>query len=197
MYASWKPSCTFCAKSWSWTWIIEPWRSEVSVLCVARTRIANEPIVTRLSWGGSLRAGTGNSAADGQPADACHLIGRWRLLGQAASGTSRSGCSAVGCWMLRGQGASGRGDGCVVAGGAGDPTACDAPASGRWPSGMPPATLRELHRGTTDRLTHPRLHRRRPDRRRPHQHRGGDPPQGLRHDEPNYRLGNAAACFRR
>jgi hypothetical protein len=26
----------------------------------------------------------------------------------------------------------------VVAGGAGDPTACDEPASGSWPSGMPP-----------------------------------------------------------
>ena len=34
MYASWKLSSTLCAKSWSCTWIIEPWRSEVSVLCV-------------------------------------------------------------------------------------------------------------------------------------------------------------------
>ena len=34
MYASWKFSSTFCPKSWSKTWIIEPCRSEVSVLCV-------------------------------------------------------------------------------------------------------------------------------------------------------------------
>jgi hypothetical protein len=28
MYASWKLSATFWAKSWSYTWIIEPWRSD-------------------------------------------------------------------------------------------------------------------------------------------------------------------------
>src|SRR5664279_5044516 len=42
MYASWKVSSTFCPKSWSKTWIIEPWRSEVRVLWVdwvAYTRI--------------------------------------------------------------------------------------------------------------------------------------------------------------
>jgi hypothetical protein len=34
MNASWNDSLTFCSKSSSYTWIIDPWRSEVSVLCV-------------------------------------------------------------------------------------------------------------------------------------------------------------------
>ena len=34
MYASWKVASTFWLKSWSQTWIIEPCRSEVSVLWV-------------------------------------------------------------------------------------------------------------------------------------------------------------------
>ena len=34
MYASWNISSTFCPNSWSNTWIIEPWRSEVRVLWV-------------------------------------------------------------------------------------------------------------------------------------------------------------------
>jgi transposase InsO family protein len=64
--------------------------------------------------------------------------------------------------------------------------------------GLQPASHRRLQprpedrhrRGRPDRLPDLRLRRRGPHRRRPHQHRGGDPTQGLRHDEPHYRLGN-------
>ena len=66
MYASWKVSSTFCVKSWSHTWIIDPCRSEVSVLwvdCVEYTRTR-----ARAGSGTSRRSSkTSSSAASTGP----------------------------------------------------------------------------------------------------------------------------------
>ena len=68
MYASWNASATFWSKSWSKTWIIEPCRSAVRVLCVdcvayTRTRaLAGSGISRRFSSSSSV-GGLSASAA--------------------------------------------------------------------------------------------------------------------------------------
>ncbi len=73
MYASWKVSSAFWAKSWSQTWIMEPCRSEVSVLWVdwveyTRTR-------ARAGSGSSRRpSSTSSSAASTVPTSSANWL---------------------------------------------------------------------------------------------------------------------------
>jgi hypothetical protein len=82
MYASWKVSSTFWLKSWSvLTWIMEPCRSEVSVLWVdwveyTRTR-------ARAGSGSSRRfSSTSSSAASIAPTSLGELLVALAVLGQ-------------------------------------------------------------------------------------------------------------------